>query len=193
MAKVNRLLGMFCSADYETRIEAIEASYDYSNSSEVTNAIVESVNDSDELVRVSAVEAIGNLKIPVSDVQLKRLLKDDHSLVRCAAIITIGLLSRQTLMEPVKRVYGQGNANESVSCCYCLYLLGEQEYLAKALSYLEDDDYTVRCSVINTANEFVKDRDVDMVLSMLTEKSKTETTNAVQSSISAFVASHGTR
>ncbi|MCL1038021.1 HEAT repeat domain-containing protein [Shewanella submarina] len=189
MAEVNRLLGMFCSADYETRIEAIEASYDYSHCSEVTNAIVESVNDSDELVRVSAVEAIGNLKIPVSDIQLKRLLKDDHSLVRCAA----GLLNRQTLMEPVKRVYGHGNANKSVSCCYCLYLLGEQEYLAIALSYLEDDDYTVRCSVINAANDFVKNRDVDLVLSILKEKSKTEATSAVQSSISAFVDSHCTR
>ena len=182
MIEINELLKMFESSDYELRIEAIDIAYDFSGDIRVTNALLKSLRDEDSLVKVSAIEAVGDCGLEVVDFELEYLLRDKDLLVRCAALITVGMLGKVELLSVVKSISASVDGIEFVSSCYSLYLLGNDEYLIKALNCLSDKDYIVRCHVVNLAYNFLKEADVSMVIDLLKSRVKVENTEAVQSS-----------
>lgn len=175
------------SDDYEQRIEAIVAAYEFIDDPQVAEKVIDKINDDDFLVRVNAIEAIGDCNLQVSDSILLRLLHDKEKLVTCATLTTIGLLNKKELVSEVEDILLNTKGIEQVDACYCLYLLGYDEYLLKALGYLDDPDYLVRIKVINLAYNFLRDSDLDRVISQFKEKVKNEETVAVRSALQRFL------
>ena len=79
-----------------------------------------------------------------------------------------------------------------LSCAYALYLFHEKDALEMMLSYLNCEDYRIRCSVIHhfqdsARREDIAKEDIPMIRNTLQQLLKDETTRAVRSCAEKFL------
>ncbi len=63
------------------------------------------------------------------------------------------------------------------------YLSGENDKLGEIIAYLEDEDYTIRISAVNTFSEILNKENKEVLLSVVRKRLKTENSRAVKASI----------
>lgn len=67
------------------------------------------------------------------------------------------------------------------------YLSGETDKLSEIIAYLEDDDYTMRITAVNTFSEIRNKENKEVLLSTVKNRLKAENSKAVKASIEEFV------
>lgn len=67
------------------------------------------------------------------------------------------------------------------------YLSGETDKLSEIIAYLEDEDYRMRITAVNTISEIRNKGNNDVLLSALKNRLKAENSKAVKASIEEFV------
>ncbi len=67
------------------------------------------------------------------------------------------------------------------------YLSGETDKLSEIIAYLEDEDYRMRITAVNTISEIRNKGNNDVLLSALKNRLKAENSEAVKASIKKFV------
>lgn len=67
------------------------------------------------------------------------------------------------------------------------YLSGETDKLSEIIAYLEDEDYTMRITAVNTFSEIRNKENNEVLLSAVKNRLKAENSEAVKASIKKFV------
>lgn len=67
------------------------------------------------------------------------------------------------------------------------YLSGETDKLSEIIAYLEDEDYTMRITAVNTFSEIRNNENKEVLLSAVKNRLKAENSEAVKASIEEFV------
>ena len=73
------------------------------------------------------------------------------------------------------------------ACFKGLYVLGENEYLNKLLGLTKSKNYQDRCAILNMLEDIITEKNRDTILSVIKEFRKTESTNAVNSTIDRII------
>lgn len=191
---LNRVLSLFHSSESEDNIHAIEISEGESllNDTRVVNEIKLLLDSEDFLVRISAIESIGDNRLDVESKQIYEIINnDENELVICTALMTLGLLNRQTDEIYIKNYIEKCIESKliKVNAYFSFYLMGDRSALIAILPFIDNDDYHVRCSVINLSRHFVRDDDFNDVLFAVKQRSIIELTTVLKSSIDFFLSS----
>ncbi|MGI2326718.1 HEAT repeat domain-containing protein [Planococcus sp. YIM B11945] len=127
----------------EIRHQTLEALWGYTGD-DVFRAVVSRLKDSEELVRMSAVETLGEMRDPRAEEFLIKALKDEDELVRRFAAEGLGKLGTDTVI-PVLLTYLQKETSSTAKVGFYieLYLLGYKIYLKSLLNLLKDPAITL--------------------------------------------------
>lgn len=137
--------------------------------------------DSEWLVRVSAIEALIQLfndnDLSTIDV-LNKALKDSNEVVRSYAAWGIGVLGREEQLKNLEECFALETFLETkIDILAAMYRLGKQEALEKILEILKNaDESTVRLITniieeLNEGNNSNLKKDVSLIVTLLSEKS----------------------
>ncbi|MDO5398911.1 MAG: HEAT repeat domain-containing protein [bacterium] len=150
------------------------------------------LNDKDYLVRVNACDS---LAVFIDDEVLFKLLDvangDPDNMVRCYAILAVRDISKhldiKCKLKALKQLeYILANENDCeirIAANSGIYILGNKSKLMCILSELSNNDYTIRCFVINVLVDISNSQNKDIILTKLKELNKTEKTVAVNSTL----------
>ena len=67
------------------------------------------------------------------------------------------------------------------------YISGETDKLSEIIGYLEDKDYRMRITVVNTISEMLNKENKEVLLSVVKKRLKAEKSRAVKASLEKFV------
>jgi HEAT repeat protein len=153
------LVELLADRHREVRYEAAQAlGRVLRGSGKAPAALLRAIADRDELVRVAASEAAGDIGDKRAARQLRRRLNDPSSLVRSWAASALGWLSvrgaRGALMTASRR---ERSATARVGIYEALFRLGEPSSLQQLLALLRSKQYRVRCAVANTVADLPLD------------------------------------
>lgn len=186
-SNIPRLLELTEDADEEVRFRAVEAFHNLHPSDAVLQRIRECLGDEDELVRTECIELLGEWRDLESTEALYASLNDKSELVRTAASISIGQIGRKDSARLLEHQFEVSGSTEKASVAIALYILGNSEYLDKALKLLSDENYVTRCAVANLVCDFVDDKDIQRVVPILKKALLKEGTRAATSSLRSAI------
>jgi HEAT repeat protein len=169
--------------DDEIRYYALESLKGY-DGEDVFEAIVRNLKDSDELVRISVVEAIGDLNEIKGLEHLYEALTDKEEIVRGYAAEGIGKIGKAASIPILeKHLKYETSSLSKLGFFVGLYLLGERKYLTLMLALLKDPSYRVRCAVANSVVDLLNQENVNLIKQSLLSALNNEQTNAARSSL----------
>ena len=169
--------------DIEYRYTALEALRDFSGD-DVEKAIEKRLNDNNEIVRITAIEALGYRKAEKSIISLIKLLEDKKELVRRYAAIILGEIGDAELIPTLKFKLDKERRNTVRLGYYiALYSLGEENYLKDILKLLKNKSYRIRCATANELKIIVNTRNYKTIIENLNSALERENTIAAKSSI----------
>jgi HEAT repeat protein len=117
-------------------------------------ALLRAIVDRDELVRVAASEAAGDIGDRRAAPQLRRRFNDPSPLVRSYAASASGLLGLQSARTALANASRhERSARARVGVCEALFRLGDQSSLQRLLALLRSKQGPVRSAVANTVAE----------------------------------------
>jgi HEAT repeat protein len=171
--------------DAEVRFRAIEALSSCLSTQLVRTRLREALQDSDDLVRATTVEALGDSGDRSFAPDLIDATSDPSELVRSAALIGVGQVGSREATWMLERTLQQTGLStfERLSAEVALYMLGRRSGPQAICGCLSSDDYRLRCASANLIKEFVKPNDIPYVVACLRSALKTEVTRAARSSI----------
>ena len=189
-----------CLSDEDelVRMEAIPLLVDnpYGTDADI-DRIVEMCDDEACLVRTEAYEALSKIiSTKATDRLYKAVVSEKDEAARSWAVemwadsVVKHKPSDENYKEQkefiLKQMYSENNRDSDVcrlSCYYALYLFGDPCALESILSYLDNSDYHIRCSVVNLLKDVVKENDIPDAVRSFEKRLKTEDTEAVTTSI----------
>lgn len=183
MKNVSRLLELSYDTDEEVRFRSIEAFVGYTPTSTMLERIRKGVFDSDELVRTTCIELIGDWQDCDSLELLYSALSDDIEIVRSAAITSLGQLGQQDTVRILEEKFSKLEGTEKASAVMALYSLGKQEYFDELLALFDDNNYITRCAAANLICRFVRNEDKGKAIRKMRNALLQEETKAASSSI----------
>lgn len=186
-ASLVRLIELSYDKDEEVRFRAIEAFYLLPLSKKILERVRESLDDSDEMVRITGIELLGEWRDVASKERLYDFLIDKDPLIFSAAIISLAQLGGEEVVQKLKEKTVTDFGLEGLSVSIGLYILGEELYLNRVLSFLEDENYQVRCAAANLVSQFAKTKDIKIITTRLKSALKKESTKAASSSMMAAI------
>lgn len=160
------------SEDYLQRCDAVSDLAKYIDDFRVANILMEMLEDKNYLVRCEVCDALYGFK---SEIVLNKLLtrikKERSSTVRMYIISTIGSIidcvnNKNAIYEQLY-ILSTKETSKRVIIAYMslFYLLNkDMEYINKALLYINDIDYHIRCNVINLLNEIVDNKNISIII-----------------------------
>lgn len=162
----NELIANLRSADFLIRCDSVEKLSQFPEA-EVLNVLIDMLNDKNYLVRCEVYEALSNFKSEnILSILVNRIKRERSSTVRMYAISTICHLVKQiscndNLIEELESLYDKEKSKRVIiSYLSLMYLIEKnKKYIIKALEYINDIDYHIRCNVINLLSEVI-DREV---------------------------------
>lgn len=179
-----RLVQLSNDSNCEVRLRAIEALYPFSDTPQVIVRARESIKDPDELVRITGLELLGDWREMSSLPDIISCLKDDEWLVRANAAITLGKLGDKAAIDAIEaKLDDVSNDEELLRYYIALWCLGEKPYRKKALDFLKNPNYRIRCAVANLLVDCEGYLDRKNFVKELDNALKKEKTEAVRSSI----------
>lgn len=177
------LLPLTENLDEEIRFKALEALCGYTGD-DVLNAVVKRLKDDNELVRISAVEALGEMRDYRGKQHLIDALTDVEEIVRREAAEGLGELGDASAI-PVLQAFlrNETSSTAKVGFYVGLYLLGAEFRLISLLNLLKDPSYQVRCSVANCVLDLVDKENKKLIIKSLNAALIRETTVAARSTL----------
>ena len=185
---IKRLLELSHDGNDEVRCRAIEAFENFDPTDAILSRVREGINDEDEIVRAMSIELLGDWADVDSIDNLYRAFGDVSDIVRAAALTSLGQMDRKDVAEVLEGKYPIFGGIEKVSAAMALYSLGEKKYLDDLLSFLEDDDFLIRCRTANLLCSFVDEQDKEKVIEKMEFALALEKTEAAASSLSDAIA-----
>ena len=170
----------------EVRYEAVQALGRVLAGSELAPpALLRCIDDRDELVRVAASEAAGDIGDKRAARRLLRRLNDPSPLVRSSAASALGMIgvrsARGALAVASRR---ERSVRARVGIYDALFRLGDQPSLQHLLALLRSKHYRVRCAVANSVAALtLKGESRKEVRAALRHALKMEQTTAAKSSL----------
>ena len=151
--------------------------------------------DNNDLVRTEAYDSLGSF--PTNNVEefLSGAIKieKDH-LARCYAILSwtdVAVALQHNSLRQIKELEENKIQENSQHCalsyCYALYLFGKKEVLAELLSYLDNDDYHIRCIVISILSSIIDESNKDLIRGSVKKLYTTEDCIAVRDRLESFL------
>lgn len=136
---------------WERRARVLEPLTTETPTADVLEIARRALVDREELVRIAALEACGDLKVHEVLPVVAKLLRDRDPLVRGVAAISYQQLGgdEQTLRKQFER-----ERSDAARVRIAFALFGKRGFSAATLlRFLQSDDYRVRCAVINLSSE----------------------------------------
>lgn len=180
----NTLLSLLDASNSEVRYYAVESLESFTGD-DIDQAIIPRLKDSNELVRISSIEVIGNHKYKQAIPFLKQVLSDKSALVRGTAAEILGKLGNKDIAQILEDGLRKETRNSARLGFYLgLYWLGDKTYLDSILSMLKAKSYRVRSATANSLIDLADQENVTKIIESLNKALSKEKTIAVKSSIS---------
>ncbi|MBC1418908.1 HEAT repeat domain-containing protein [Listeria fleischmannii] len=166
--QLKRLLQFTDSRNSEVKLYAYEELIRFSDE-RVLEAAGRGLNESDELVRISAIEIIQEQNDLRQLAKIMELLKnDENELVRCFAGEAIGVLSENLIEFLEERIPFEVDSLALVGVYSLLYKLGRKEYLIPLLTLLKDDYHIIVIRTIIALKEILSLENQDLIFGAIT-------------------------
>lgn len=186
---INEILMCLASDDYIIRCDTIQLLSNFINNLEIENIILEKASDKNYLVRCEVYEALQNSQDDNMIYKLSKCLKGDRSSVArmYAASALLVLIKKmgcpeKIYMELKKNFSKEKEKNVIITYLTLFYLIEKkEEYIVEVLNYLNNNDYHIRCIVINTLSDVLDDKNRNIIKEAYMKRYTVETTNAVRS------------
>ena len=187
---IKKLTKNLKNKDCLIRCEAIEELSDFPEEL-VYDLVMNMMNDKNYLVRCEAYEALINIKTSKGvDILLAHLKKERNSAARAYGVAAIGSMlklsnyTNDTILQ-LKNMFQREKSKRVVISYNALFYQIEKEerYIKDALAYLDDRDYHIRCTVINSLREVQDDSVVDLIYHEYKKRLEVEESGAVKTSL----------
>lgn len=177
------LLSLTENQDELIRYGALEALWGYAGE-DVFKAICRRLKDSNDLVRITAVEVLGSLKDMRGEEHLIDALTDENEIVRRNAAEELGMLGSNRALS-VLQTYLQNESSTTAKVGFYvgLYHLGSKIHLMSLLNLLNDPSYEVRCAVANNVVDLVDQENKRLIERALQVALRREPTIAARSTL----------
>lgn len=150
------------------------------------------LDDEDYLVRINACDSLCFSESIQTLDRIKEKISDDECLVRGYAVLTTGDIAKNIGGDVIDKTISfllDGLSVEEdmwikINYYNSLILLGKQEYYDLLLDQINNDDYQIRCSVLNSIKELVTKDNAKKTKECLEDRLKKENEFSVSSSIS---------
>jgi HEAT repeat protein len=154
-----RVIELLADRHSEVRYEAAHAlGRILAGSGQAPAALLRAIGDRDELVRIAASEAAGDIGDKRAVSQLRRRLNDRSPLVRSWAASALGWLDAREAYDALTRASRRERSSTArVGVYEALFRMGDQASLQRLLALLRSRQYRVRCAVANTVAELPLD------------------------------------
>lgn len=160
------------SDDYLIRCDVVSELAKYIDNSQILNILIEMLDDKNYLVRCEVCDALYGCKSEiVLNKLLSRIKKERSSTTRMYIISTISSIvdetSNKSLIYDKLFSLSEKETSKCVIIAYMalFYILNKNiEYIYKALFYINDNDYHIRCNVVNLLNEVIDDENIFIIL-----------------------------
>lgn len=120
-------------------------------------------SDEDDMVRAEACQSLGiNESKDAFDLLLGVVCKDSNEIVQIYAILSLGLVMRHQCLKEINHAVQtllkikttNKSSRTQIAVCEALYRVTKSTvYLDEITAFLEDEDYTIRCSALNSLKE----------------------------------------
>lgn len=184
---IERLLELSRDKDWEVRCNAIEKISEFPMTicaDKIKQRMRQGFLDTNELVRSSCVEILGQWKDVQSINKIIDCLKDESFVVRIAAAEAIGIFGDSSKGKYLEEYLLQiTDDNEQVFGYFGLFLLGRYDYLENLIESLSSDYYRTRCAAANMLISCTDTKNKPKNLNHLRQALTQEKTRAAYSSI----------
>lgn len=161
------------SEDSLERWDSVDYLTDYVSDTKIRNIIIQMIDDKDYLVRCQACEALyGYVSAEILNKYIERLKNERSSIVRMYIISNITYIVNSNtidtafLYETLYKYYLKEKSKHSIIAYLALFYSLKKDivYIYKALFYINDNDYHIRCNVINILNEVIDDENISIII-----------------------------
>lgn len=152
-------------------------------------------NDNDATVRASAYDNMWVFEKQDFDVILRKAVAHEKDgTARSYAICSLYDLYSENICDTAELIDFMHDLYKTEKDRKCklqylrnFYLSGETDKLSEIIGYLEDKDYRMRITVVNTISEMLNKENKEVLLSVVRKRLKTEKSAAVKASLEKFV------
>ena len=148
-------------------------------------------NDNDATVRASAYDNMWVFEKQDFDVILRKAVANEKDgTARSYAIFSLYDLYSENSCDTAELIDFMHDLYKTEKDRRCklqylrnFYLSGETDKLSEIIGYLEDKDYRMRITVVNTISEMLNKENIEVLLSVVRKRLKTEKSVAVKASL----------
>ena len=173
---------------------------DTAKQQEAINILLQLCHEKNALIRTEAYDALGCYFEQEVITSLERaILSEKNGLARSYAIDSWIYIQQHLCPDSVEviayldSILGKENDDYCIlSCLYGKYSFGERNILDRILSYMENEDYHIRCSALSVISLILEDKNCtelckEKIITMVTELLKKEKTKAVRTSAEEII------
>ena len=151
--------------------------------------------DEDDLVRTEAYDSLGVFAYDDVEMFLSKISAEEpDEVARSYAILSWADVAAALQKSPsghIAKMMALKSQEKSSGCilsyCYALYLFGEKGALMEWLSFLNDDDYHVRCAAISLLENVVDETNKDVIKNSISKLLETESALSVRDKAARFL------
>jgi len=179
------LLDDLSSRFVERRLEALKQLQRRTGSQYLEPVFSGLLKDKNELVRIEAASALGNVSSKSALRSLWVATKDKVALVRGYAFEAIGKLGNdQDALMIMKSLSRERSAFVLLNQYEALFVLGKKQFFGDLLAYLASPNYRIRCACANTIAQIKMNKtEARTAKQMLRRRLKSEASRAARSSM----------
>ena len=187
---LSHLAASLGDANAEVRMRAAEGIGLIIKSGRSPSALVKSLEDPDELVRIAVVISLGRIRDVKTLPALRKVISDKSALVRRYVSVAVAKFGRSEDVRKLQRALNRERSETARLGYYqALYLLGKKDLLFEMLKLLTSKDYRIRCAAAHTLSEIPVDRfQRQLVVAAIHERYRAEETVAAKSSFRTALA-----
>ncbi len=179
------------SEDFSERCDAIEYLSQFIDDEEISKKIQERFYDKDYIVRCEAYDAFcGFHSAKIVETLLNRLKTERSQCARMYIYATINSIIRNFdisdgMKKKIKTFYMKERSPKVlIACNATMYLLSKDiKYIEKILSYLNCEDYHIRCNVVNMLYDVIDDDNKKLIADAYKKRLLNEPAGAVADSL----------
>ena len=127
------------------------------------------LEDSDELVRIECAEYLGLCGVLDAVDSLILSSADNDELVRSSSIISLAQIGGAKAESYLGDGFLASTDRDRMSLLFSEYILDEKFNIENLFDFINNEDYQIRCSLINLLVDFVKDKDVKTIKMFIEE------------------------
>lgn len=165
-------------------------------SKESKELLIKLAADKDALVRTEALDSLCVFySEDIEDFLVNAIKSEPDELARCYAILSwadvafaLGHNTPENSAFIEQVMHAEDSQHCRTSCCYAQYIFGNKAKLDEMLTFLNNDDYNIRCSAINLLREFVNSENKEKISTAVRKLLESEPTAAVKDAAERLLA-----